>query len=309
MFLSAHGPIVPADVCSPTFLGLNYGNIVFAPSVLWKVFGLFLPSSFVDLHPLALAGWVGILVTAINLLPIGALDGGRVFRAVLGDGAKYVSYAAAAGLFGLGLFYTGWFLFGLLVLLMGLRNPPPLNDLSRLDSKRYALAGLVALVLVTGFVIVPIQAPTGSVNLNAAAPVYLASPPAGAAIAANLTVQVGNPDPVDHGFVFDLTVSNVSVQTANETIPLNSSALAAWSESVNWTFTLPGGETVPVPPGETAALPSADFVSVPAGGSQLIGVAFSSPRSAVEVEVIFAAHELCPPTTGGSAATAIVLVF
>jgi membrane-associated protease RseP (regulator of RpoE activity) len=307
MLLSAHAPVVPATVCSPTVLGLNYGNIVFSPSVLWRLFGLFLPSSFVDLHPLALAGWVGILVTAINLLPIGALDGGRVFRAVFGEGAKYVSYAAAAGLFGLGIFYTGWFLFGLLVLFMGLRNPPPLNDLTSLDTKRYALAALVAAVLITGFVIVPIQAPTGSVGVSAGNPVYPHAPPP--EVAANVTVRIQNGDPVSHAFVFDLTVRNVSVSGGNGTVALNESAVAAWAASTNWTFVLPDGSTVAVPPGETAALPDTDYVPVPAGDARTVGIAFSNPQGAVEVVLAFTAQELCPPATGGSAETSIVLAF
>ena len=308
MILSAHAPVVPASSCSPSVLGLNYGTILFEPSFLWRLFGLFLPSSLVDLNPLALAGWVGLLVTSINLLPIGALDGGRLFRAVFGERARYVSYIAAAALFGLGVFYTGWLLFGILVLLMGLRNPPPLNDISPLDGKRYVITACVVVVLVAGFAIVPIQTASGTVNLTAGSPTYLAPPP-GASVAANLTATIGNPDPVAHGFVLDARVLSVTVNTSGGPTPLNASALAAWASTVNWTFWLPGGTGVPAPPGAGASLPSADYLSVPAGASRTLGVEFSAPGAAVGVVIALTAQELCPPSTGGSSEGSVVLTF
>lgn len=308
MFLSAHAPVVPATTCAPTVLGLNYGTILFEPSFLWRLLGLFLPSSLIDLQPLALAGWVGLLVTSINLLPIGALDGGRLFRAVFGERARYASYVAAAALFGLGVFYTGWLLFGVLVLLMGLRNPPPLNDLSPLDGKRYLLTAFVVVVLVAGFAIVPIQTASGTVDLTTGTPTYPGAPP-GASLAANLTATVGNPDPVAHGFVLQLTVVNVTVQTIYGPAPLNATDLRAWAAASNWTFFLPGGRTVVIPPGASATLPSSDYVSIPAGDSRVIGVEFSTPRTAVGVEIAVTAQELCPPSTGGSALGEFVLSF
>src|SRR5947199_371678 len=101
------------------------------PSILFSFLSLFfpLPSSF-SLHPLAFAGWVGLFVTAINLLPAGQLDGGHLARALLGRRQFYISWAAALILFGLSAFYPGWFIFGFLILMLGVRHPPPLNDIS-----------------------------------------------------------------------------------------------------------------------------------------------------------------------------------
>lgn len=301
LYLSEHAPVLAASYCAPTILGLNYGHEIFSPSLLWSLFGLFFPSSAATVHPLALAGWVGILVTSINLLPIGALDGGRVFRALLGDRARYVSYAAAFALFGLSIFYVGWFLFGVLVIIMGLRNPPPLNDVSPLDRKRYALGAVVAAVLVTGFVVVPIQLPQGSIGLTPQAIEYPAPPPGG--IAANLSVVVDNQDPVAHAFVFDLSVVNVTVRTANGTAYLNDTALAGWAASANWTFFLPGGAVVTVPPGASPQLPASEYVTIGGTSSRSVAVGFSNPQGALAVEIALSAHELCPPSTGGSAQT------
>jgi Zn-dependent protease len=110
-------------------------------------------------HPLAFAGWVGLFVTAINLLPAGQLDGGHVARALLGDRQSAVSWAAILALLLLGTYYgyAGWWLFAILIFFLGVRHPPPLNDLSRLDSGR-TLVGIVAIViLLTTFVGQPFQ--------------------------------------------------------------------------------------------------------------------------------------------------------
>ena len=77
--LSKLAPITPG--------GAQEGNSILYALVKYAVFGRWLPGDGVDvqLHPMAFAAWFGILVTMINLLPIGQLDGGHVARAALGD--------------------------------------------------------------------------------------------------------------------------------------------------------------------------------------------------------------------------------
>ena len=77
--LSEVGPISPDSVLE--------GNSLFYAGLKLAIFGQWLPAGGVDvhLHPMAFAAWVGLLVTMINLIPIGQLDGGHVARAVLGD--------------------------------------------------------------------------------------------------------------------------------------------------------------------------------------------------------------------------------
>ena len=75
LYLSAHAPVTSVTYCGVTVLGTNYGSLLIGTPLFWQVFSLFLPATLVNLHPLALAGWVGILLTAINLLPAGQLDG------------------------------------------------------------------------------------------------------------------------------------------------------------------------------------------------------------------------------------------
>ncbi len=125
-------------------------------SQLFNFLSLFfpLPDSFV-MHPLAFAGWVGLFVTAINLLPAGQLDGGHVARALFGRNQFYLSWTAILLLFAMSYWYIGWIFFAFLILMLGARHPPPLNDLTRLDPVRKLVGvGAIAILLLT-FVPVP----------------------------------------------------------------------------------------------------------------------------------------------------------
>jgi membrane-associated protease RseP (regulator of RpoE activity) len=102
------------------------------------------------LHPAAYAGWVGALATALNLLPIGQLDGGHVAYAASRRLHRRASIVAAIVLGLLGLAYLGWAFWGLvLMLLMGPRHPPLVDESAPLSPGRrlLALLGLVALAI------------------------------------------------------------------------------------------------------------------------------------------------------------------
>ena len=109
------------------------------------------------LHPMAFAGWVGFLVTALNLLPAGQLDGGHIARAVFGEHAKYASWAAIAVLIALSFFYFAWMLFAILILILGAKHPPPLNDITKLDTRRKFLGVFAFFILVVAFAPIPIS--------------------------------------------------------------------------------------------------------------------------------------------------------
>jgi len=108
-------------------------------------------------HPTFFAGWVGLLITGINLLPTGQLDGGHVSRAVFGENARHVSRLALFLLVALAMLYQTWIIMALFVLLTGLYHPPPLNDRTPIDRKRQVLAVFVLLVLALTFVPIPFQ--------------------------------------------------------------------------------------------------------------------------------------------------------
>jgi len=99
------------------------------------------------LHPTAFAGWVGLFVTALNLLPAGQLDGGHVARALMGERSKYLSYTTLTIMIIVGTFlYPAWLILGILIMVIGAYHPPPLNDLADLDMKRKAM-GVFSIVL------------------------------------------------------------------------------------------------------------------------------------------------------------------
>jgi membrane-associated protease RseP (regulator of RpoE activity) len=127
------------------------GNSLLYIAAKWLVFGRYLPGGGVDvqLNPVAWGAWVGLLVTMLNLLPIGQLDGGHIAYALLGRHAEYLAYAMIAICLTLGVLVSiSWIVLPVLALAFGPRHPPPLNDIPRLDGKHIALAVFGLLVFV-----------------------------------------------------------------------------------------------------------------------------------------------------------------
>jgi hypothetical protein len=308
LYLSAHSVALPATYCGPTIFGVSYGNIVIGPSLFWNFLALFFPRSLLSLHPLALAGWVGIFVTSINLLPAGQLDGGHVFRALFGDRIRYVSYATVILLFVFGLFYTGWLFFGILILLLGVRHPPPLNDVTPLDRRRLVVGALVVVVLVSGFVIQPLYSPGFAVSVSGGTVGYAPATPL-VPVNASLNYTVVNGDPVAHGMVFSAVVENVSMVVNNTTVYLSPSGVATWAADAAWTFHLPGGVSVALA-GSSVTLPSSSYVTVPGeGGANMAAVLldFTNSVGAHTVVVQVTASEFCAPSGNGVASTTFTL--
>jgi Zn-dependent protease len=137
-----------------SYLGTN-------PLIYWIKYYLTstpLPSGGRDviLHPIAWAGWAGLLVTAINLIPAGQLDGGHVMYVLLGPKAgKLLPYIIGALLL-LGFVWSGWWLWVILLLLLGRVYAEPLDQITTLDPRRRALAILGLVIFVFVFVPVPL---------------------------------------------------------------------------------------------------------------------------------------------------------
>ena len=115
-------------------------------------------------HPIAMAGWVGLLATSLNLLPIWQLDGGHIVYAIIGrTRQKTLSVVAVVAL--VLLSFLGWptpsyLLFGVLLLIVGARtrffHPPTLNDGDPLGRGRLFLGAIALLILILSFTPVPI---------------------------------------------------------------------------------------------------------------------------------------------------------
>lgn len=100
-----------------------------------------------------MAGWVGCLATAINLFPIGQLDGGHVCYAISGRFHRVASITTLAGFIGMGLLvYPGWLFFATLLIVFSPRHPPVIDEREGLSTGRLVLAGVAFLVLIICFI-------------------------------------------------------------------------------------------------------------------------------------------------------------
>lgn len=139
------------------------GTIVFGDPLLLKLLAALVAKSVppgydLILHPLAFAGWVGALVTGLNLFPIGQLDGGHISQALLGPKAKAVGRVFLAAFVVMGvLFWAGWLLWAALILILGARHPRTWDEDAPLGRTRVLLAALAAAIFVLTFIPDPVR--------------------------------------------------------------------------------------------------------------------------------------------------------
>jgi len=131
------------------------------PALYWLRYiltGLPLPRGGVDvmLHPVAWAGWVGLLVTALNLIPAGQLDGGHLMYVLRGRRAVKLLPFILGALFLLGFIWTGWWLWAFLIFIFGRLYAEPLDLITPLDPRRKALAILGVIIFLLVFTPVPL---------------------------------------------------------------------------------------------------------------------------------------------------------
>lgn len=110
------------------------------------------------LHPVAFAGWIGLFVTSLNLIPVGQLDGGHIAYALLGEKHVYLSKLLVLVMVPLGLLlWPGWAIWAVLLLILGLRHPPVLYSEALLDPKRRFIGWLALVIFVLTFIPVPFK--------------------------------------------------------------------------------------------------------------------------------------------------------
>lgn len=171
--IGAAGPMAGFAVAIPVVvLGLSIsevrpatgeGNIFFGSSLLFSLLtrvslGITPADHDIVLHPVALAGWIGFFVTAINLLPAGQLDGGHILYALFTHHYARVHKVLFVILCTLGiLLWYGWFVWVFLIVIFGLRHPPVLNQEAFLDWKHRLLGVAAIATLVLTFSPVPFR--------------------------------------------------------------------------------------------------------------------------------------------------------
>ena len=109
----------------------------------------------VFIHPVAFAGWAGILVTALNLIPAGTLDGGHVIYSLFGDKAKKAFPYIVGLLVILGFFWSGWWLWAAILFWLGRVNAQPMDQITELDPTRRLIAYAMIVVFILALTPVP----------------------------------------------------------------------------------------------------------------------------------------------------------
>jgi len=175
--IGASGPIAGFIVAIiAVIIGLNYSkvmpitalhnhqlNIAFGPSILFYFLAkimLHIDASnyLIDLHPIAAAGWVGLLVTSLNLLPIGQLDGGHITYALFGEKHGIISKGMLPVLVVLGILYwEGWLIWAVLMIFLGYKHPPVVYPHIQLDRNRKLIGWLALLIFILTFTPTPVK--------------------------------------------------------------------------------------------------------------------------------------------------------
>jgi membrane-associated protease RseP (regulator of RpoE activity) len=160
--------------------GLSFGNPLLLEWLAERQFGPLQPNQDVVMTPLLHAGWVGILVTALNLIPIGQLDGGHILYGLIGRRAHRVAILLLWGAL-FGMWYSGnwsYIMIVILLLTMGARHPPTRDDTVPLGPFRVLLGWLTLAFVVIGFTPDPIRfedRPLPKVIEDEAEPIFVRS--------------------------------------------------------------------------------------------------------------------------------------
>lgn len=173
------GPIAGFLVAIPVLLiGMQMSNVVKVPADFrgevyelgepllfkaaeWLTFGSIPDGYSVNMHPMAFAAWFGMLATALNLFPIGQLDGGHISYAVFGRRSTAVTMVMVPCLIGLSFVSSSWVVWTVLtvgmLLMFGPRHPRVVDEEVPLDRSRLWLAAFALLMFVVCFTPAPIQ--------------------------------------------------------------------------------------------------------------------------------------------------------
>jgi membrane-associated protease RseP (regulator of RpoE activity) len=144
-----------------SFAGYELGEPLLFRFAAWLIWGDLPDNMSINMHPMAFASWFGLLATALNLFPMGQLDGGHVTYAILGRRSSIITIGTVLLAIGLSFVSASWWVWtGLMVVmlvLMGPHHPPTLDDDTPIDRTRLILAGVGLVMLIVCFTPAPIE--------------------------------------------------------------------------------------------------------------------------------------------------------
>lgn len=126
-------------------------RIAFAPPI---------PEGYtLTMNPVLFAGWVGMFITMINLMPFGQMDGGHLIYSMFGRKTQfYLALTSLLALLGLGIYWRGWLLWAVLALfVIKLKHPPTLDDTIKLTRTRKIIGWIAIVIFIVTFIPVPID--------------------------------------------------------------------------------------------------------------------------------------------------------
>ncbi|MDR3198637.1 MAG: site-2 protease family protein [Planctomycetaceae bacterium] len=147
---------------------ITFGNPLLFQSMVYWIFGATPPDVVLYLHPVGLAGWVGLFLTSLNLMPFGQLDGGHVFYALLGRRATGISWVVFGAVIILVIGFRLWHWSLILILLawIGITHPPTADEKIKLTLLRRILGWGILGFIVLGFTPTPININDPPPNTN-----------------------------------------------------------------------------------------------------------------------------------------------
>jgi membrane-associated protease RseP (regulator of RpoE activity) len=154
-----HSVVKEIPVPPPGHVRVSFGDPLVLKALVRAKHGVLPPNHDVIAGPLFFAGWVGLFLTGLNLLPVGQLDGGHVLYTLLGKRAHIVALIAWLGMIAYMIYaqYWAYALFVGLLALMGVRHPPTTNDDMPLGTGRTIVGWLTMGLLLICFIPQPVQ--------------------------------------------------------------------------------------------------------------------------------------------------------
>lgn len=150
LIVGLHLPTQPASA-----EGISLGMSLLFRGLAHVINPVLLTDANVAIHPVAFAGWVGLFVTSLNLLPVGQLDGGHVIYAMW-PRKSHIIYRIFIFLFAVNAaFYPPWVVFLILLLFYGLKHPPPAETQTPLNWQRRLIGWLTFTIFVLAFMPFP----------------------------------------------------------------------------------------------------------------------------------------------------------
>tara|TARA_Y100001947_G_scaffold47806_1_gene39943 strand:+ start:46 stop:1122 length:1077 start_codon:yes stop_codon:yes gene_type:complete len=142
-----------------SFVGMRLGDSLLMVGLTGIIFPGLGPNQDILLHSVAFAGWIGLLVTMLNLLPIGQLDGGHIAYAMLGDKYNKVAIIALLSLIPLSILSLNWLVWGALILILmrTIKHPPVMNIHEPLSQQDKTIGYICVAIFILCFIPVPIR--------------------------------------------------------------------------------------------------------------------------------------------------------